>query len=83
MSTKTIAVDSRVYNRLSAVKKEGESFSKLIDRLLTEVGSAYTGRDILSRIATISSLSDADARVFLDVVAENHRDEKWNRRDLR
>ena len=40
-------VDSRVYDRLVAVKKEVESLSEAIDRLLAQVGIAHTGRDIL------------------------------------
>ena len=83
MSTKTIAVDARVYERLAAVKKEGESFSRAIDRLLAEMGAAHTGGDILSRLATIEPLSEADARVFLEIVAEDRASEMWNGRDLR
>lgn len=82
MSTKTIAVDSQVYNRLAAVKKEGESFSKAIDRLLTEVVAAHTGSDIL-RGLTFAPLPAEEAEVFLEVVAENRTSERWERRDLR
>ena len=83
MSTKTIAVDSRVYERLATVKMEGESFSKVIDRLLTEVGSAHTGGDILRGLEGAAALSPADSRKFLDVVAENRERERWERSDLR
>ena len=83
MSTKTIAVDTRVYDRLAAAKRDGESFSKAIDRLLTEVAAAHTGSDILSGLATIAPLSPADAEVFLQVVAENRASEDWGERDLR
>jgi predicted CopG family antitoxin len=47
MSTKTIAVDSRVYDRLAREKREGESFSKTIDRLLREIGGVHTGSHVL------------------------------------
>ncbi len=83
MSTKTIAVDARVYERLAAVKKEGESFSRAIARLLAEIGSAHTGGDILRRLATVDPLSEADSRVFLEIVAEDRASETWNERDLR
>lgn len=83
MSTKTIAVDTRVYDRLAAVKRTNESFSKAIDRLLTEVAAAHTGRDILRGLATVAPLSQEDSKVFLDVVAENRASEQWDRRDLR
>ena len=78
MSTRTIAVDSRVYDRLAALKREGESFSKLIDRLLTEVRAAHTGSDILRGLSALAPLSDEEADAFLDVVAENRASENWN-----
>ena len=83
MSTKTIAVDSRVYERLASVKRRGESFSKAIDRLLAEVGAAHTGSDILRGLAAVAPLSQDDAEAFLGVVAENRASERWDRRDLR
>jgi predicted CopG family antitoxin len=83
MSTKTIAVDSQVYARLAAHKREGESFSKLLDRLLTETAAAHTGGDVLRGLARISPLSPEDAGTFLKVVAENRKAERWERRDLR
>jgi predicted CopG family antitoxin len=82
MSTKTIALDSLVYDRLAASKKDGESFSRLIDRLLREVGAAHTGSDILRGLATVAPLSEKDSEVFLGVVAENRASEGWDRRDL-
>lgn len=83
MSTKTIAVDTRVYERLAGAKREGESFSKVIDRLLSEVGAAHTGGDILRRVEALPALSEEDSEVFLGVVAENRASEEWEERDLR
>ena len=40
MSTKNIALDSQVYRRLSAYKKESESFSKAIARILDDIEGA-------------------------------------------
>jgi predicted CopG family antitoxin len=77
MSTKTVAVDSRVYERLASAKRRGESFSRAIDRLLDEVEAAHTGSDILARLPSLDSLGESDAAIFLDVVAENRRTEKW------
>ena len=82
MSTKTIAVATPVYDRLSAEKRDGESFSKTIDRLLTEVGAAHTGEQILRQLGSFSSLPEEDAERFMDVVAENRTSEKWRRLDL-
>lgn len=82
MSTKTIAVNSKVYARLAAAKREGESFSGVIDRLLTEVGDAHTGTDILRRLGAITPLSEDDAAVFYGVVRENRAGERWDDPDL-
>jgi predicted CopG family antitoxin len=83
MSIKTIAVDSRVYRRLAAAKQEGESFSKVIDRLLAKAASAHTGAHILRELAGLPPLGPEDAGVFLDMVAENRGQEEWPVRDLR
>jgi Putative antitoxin len=83
MSTKTIAVDSRVYERLTAVKRESESFSRTIDRLLIEVGAAHTGRSILQGLVSISPLSEQDSKAFLEIIAEDRASEEWNPSDLR
>jgi predicted CopG family antitoxin len=82
MSTKTIAVDSRVYERLRAAKREGESFSKALDRLLSEVETAHTGSDILERLDAHPVLTPEDAEVFLGVIAEGRAGETWNDSDL-
>jgi predicted CopG family antitoxin len=83
MSTKTIAVDARVYARLASARREGESFSRAIDRLLTQIERATTGRDILRRLESMPPLSVADAGAFLEVVAENRAGMDWDERDLR
>jgi predicted CopG family antitoxin len=83
MSTKTIAVNSQVYRRLASAKREGESFSRAIDRLLREVGTAHSGSRILAGLETLTPLSEADAQVFLNVVDENRSDEAWEAHDLR
>jgi predicted CopG family antitoxin len=83
MSTKTIAVDSRVYERLAAAKNEGESFSKVIDRLLDTVASSHTGAEILRGLAEVRPLAPEDAQVFLEIVSENRVHEEWEARDLR
>jgi len=83
MSSKTIAVDTRVYEKLAGVKREGESFSKAIDRLIDQVGAAHTGRDILQELSGVMPLSSDDAQVMLSVVAENRENETWDDHDLR
>jgi predicted CopG family antitoxin len=83
MSIKTIAVNSEVYDRLAKIRRRGESFSKAIDRLLSEAASEHTGRDILRRLNDVTPLSDEDAGAFLAVVAENRAAERWESHDLR
>ena len=83
MSTKTIAVDSRVYDRLARAKQEGESFSKTIDRLLREVGGVHTGSHVLRALDDITPLPEEDAAAMLAVVEENRASETWEEDDLR
>jgi predicted CopG family antitoxin len=83
MSTKTIAVDSQVYERLAQAKREGESFSRAIDRILEEVGAAHTGLDVLRALEGVVPLPEADAAVMMAIVEENRADEAWERHDLR
>jgi predicted CopG family antitoxin len=78
MSTKTIAVDSRVYIRLAAAKREGESFSKAISRLLDTVGRAHTGEQILRELDDLPDLSYDDGETMLSAVAENRELETWD-----
>lgn len=76
MSTKTIAVESGVYRRLAAAKREGESFSNAIARLLDEVDQVYTGRDIAERLEAMPDLG-SDAEAFYRVIQENRQTETW------
>jgi predicted CopG family antitoxin len=79
MSTKTIALDSKIYARLASFKREGESFSKVIDRLLSEVANSNTGSDVLRGLAEFSPLPERDAELFLAVIQENRDTEDWER----
>ncbi len=82
MSIRTIAVDSRVYEQLAQAKREGESFSRAIDRLLREVGAAHTGRDVLRALEEVVPLPEEDAAAMLAVVEENRAGEGWEEHDL-
>jgi len=66
-----------------SVRKEGESSSKAIDRLMDQVDAAHTGRDILRGLAGIPELSYEDARAMLAIVAEDREKEFWDQNDLR
>ena len=82
MSTKTIAVDSKVYARLAAAKQESESFSKAIGRILGKVQGQNTGEVVLLRLRDFPSLSEVDADQMLDRVAESRAHEDWGLHDL-
>lgn len=83
MSTKTIAVESSAYARLAREKRESESFTKVIARLLDTAASAHTGRDILSHLAQMTDLKEEEGERMLAVVREDRDKEKWERHDLR
>ena len=82
MSTKTIAIDSRVYDKLARLRGESQSFSKLIDSLVDKVITAHTAADVLARLDDQSPLSDEDAETMLRVVRENRSTEDWPNHDL-
>lgn len=83
MSTRTIAVDSKVYDRLAAAKREGESFSKVIGRLLSTAAGAHTGDAIQRELGALPALSPGEAEAFYAAVTENRASESWDSSDLR
>jgi len=82
MSTKTIALESGVYDRLARHKRQSESFSKAIDRILARVASAHTVADVLARLDEQPPLPEADAVAMAGVVRENRESETWPFHDL-
>jgi len=82
MSIKNIALDSKVYRRLSAFKRESESFSKAVARMLDTAQNAHTGQDILAGLSRLPGLSEEDAETMLRVPAEARREEAWEPLDL-
>ena len=83
MSTKTIAVESSVYERLAREKRESESFTKVIARLLNTSAEAHTGHHIADAVTGFEPLPEKDADQFLKIVAENRGSETWGTHDLR
>ena len=63
MSSKTIAVDTRVYEKLSGVKREGESFSKAINRLIDQVGAAVSHERLAESLAFLRLFRVGDVDV--------------------
>ena len=83
MSTKTIAVDLRVYQKLTRIKSEGESFSKVIEGLVDERLTAHTGADVASALSGAPApLTDPEANVMLSLVDGARQSEKWRLHDL-
>ena len=83
MSTKTIAVDVTVYRKLLGLKRESESFSRLLDRLAGEVASAGTGADVLRRLGHgPPALSRREAATMQGVVKADRMEETWTEHDL-
>ena len=83
MSTKTIAVELSVYQKLSRIKGEGESFSGVIEGLVDQYLTAHTGADIMSALAGAPApLTDPEAAAMLRVVDEARSSEKWRFHDL-
>lgn len=70
MGTRNIVIDSQVSERLVRAKREGESFSETIGRLLGDAGTAHTGGEILRALEELPPLSEEDAAVMLAVIDE-------------
>lgn len=65
MPTKTIGVNETVYDRLKARKREDESFTDLIDRLLDEAKPGWR--------AGFGSLPEQDADALRQIAEESRR----------
>ena len=82
MSTKNIALNTKVYEKLARFKDESESFSKAVDRLLDHVESEKTGADILKQLHTVCPLVDRESRSMKQTVNQNRKSETWDPIDL-
>lgn len=82
MSTKNIALSTEVYEKLARAKGESESFSKAVDRILSQVSTRHTGADILGQLSRFSSLSKEDADTMKKVVEEHRTGESWQAHDV-
>lgn len=63
MATKTIGIKEEIYERLKARKREGESFSDLVDRLLEEATPDWR--------EGFGTLSDAESEELERIVEES------------
>jgi predicted CopG family antitoxin len=82
MSTKTIALDAGVYEKLARLKGESQSFSKLISSLVDRVVTAHTVADVLAQLDDEQPLRKADAETMARLVREDRETETWPSHDL-
>ena len=82
MSTKTIALDTRVYEKLARLKGQSESFSSVISGLVDRAVTAHTVTDVLAQLDGLPPLSKADAETMERFVRENRNNETWPAHDL-
>jgi predicted CopG family antitoxin len=68
MPTKTIRLDEDVYERLRAVKREDETFSEAVDRLLG-------GGSLVDLIGLWDGTETGDVRDVLDAVDSDGRED--------
>jgi predicted CopG family antitoxin len=83
MSTKTVALESSVYERLARAKRPSESFTRVIDRLLTAHAHARgTCAQAVADAAEIwgkegNELRDAEADLMERVIADARKNTDW------
>jgi len=80
MSIKTIAVGTDVYEKLAGRKRPGESFTKVIDRLLENTTTA-TCADAVRETAEIwgtSTGTPAEAANMEKIIRDNRRHTRWD-----
>ena len=81
MSIKTIAVGTDVYEKLADRKRPGESFTKVIDRLLNNTASTATCAGAVREAAEIwgaSTGTPAEADKMEKVIRDNRRQARWD-----
>jgi predicted CopG family antitoxin len=78
MSTKTIAVENSVYERLAREKRSSESFTKTIDRLI-HASNIGTCAAAVADAATVWQAigNDADADRMEQVIHQNRVTTNW------
>ncbi len=79
MSTKTIALESSVYERLARAKRGSESFTKTIQRLLDEAHGGTCAAAVAETAAIWgkSTTTDRDADLMDRLLAEGRKETNW------
>lgn len=80
MSTKTIAVEISVYEKLRRQKRDSESFTKTIDRLIENSDQALTCERAVSEAATVwgEPLDADEQKIFHDAVESGRKRNGWD-----
>jgi len=78
MSTKTIAVENSVYERLAREKRPSESFTKTIDRLIHSAhrGTCASAVDEAAAVWQVTG-NDAEADRMEEVLRQNRSTTDW------
>jgi predicted CopG family antitoxin len=78
MATKTIALEISVYDKLLGRKRNSESFTKTIDRLISESAGSRTCAEAVANAAKIwGDGTDAEARAMEDVIRAGRENTRW------
>jgi predicted CopG family antitoxin len=72
MATKTIRISEEVYERLEARKREGESFTDVIERLLDDNPDFYAGFGAWEGTDKPEAMREAHESLNRDLDAENY-----------
>ena len=78
MSTKTIAVENSVYERLAREKRSSESFTKTIDRLIESVSSGTCTSAVADAASIWQAIgNEADADRMEEILRLNRSTTNW------
>ena len=78
MSTKTIAVESTVYERLAREKRSSESFTKTINRLIESANSGTCAAAVADAASIWQTIgNDAEADQMERILHQNRATTHW------
>ena len=78
MSTKTIAVESSVYERLAREKRSSESFTKTINRLIHTANSGTCASAVADAASVWQAIgNDSDAERMEQILHRNRASTDW------
>jgi predicted CopG family antitoxin len=78
MATKTIALEVSVYDKLMGCKKPSESFTKTIDRLISESADQHTCASAVAAAGEIwKSGSEREAQIMDEALRKNREPSAW------